>query len=102
MGQPVSFPPLDPKGNEWGQLAAPTKPISLALELLQQMFGLGWRPSLNMVLLCFSGTNARGNLGQDSQVPICVRNADLGAESCLSTSASEERKIEVHDLKERK
>lgn len=44
----------------------------------------------------------QGNLGQDSQVPICVRNADLGAESCLSTSASEERKIEVHDLKERK
>ena len=27
----------------------------------------------------------QGNLGQDSQVPICVRNADLGAESCLST-----------------
>ena len=60
MGQPVSFSPLDPKGNEWGQLAAPNKPINLASELIQQAFGLRRQPSLNTALFCFSGTNARG------------------------------------------
>lgn len=83
--------PFGPQRQWMGQLAAPTKPINLASELLQQT-DLG-RDLLNTALFA-SQEQMPGESGSRLQIPICVRNADLGAESCLSTRASEERKIE--------
>lgn len=57
-----AFPLWTPKGNEWGQLAAPTKPVNLASELLQQT-DLGETLPEHGSLLLLRTKKCQGNLG---------------------------------------